>query len=326
MTKRPPPPPPLPAAAPVEDVEPTVVVVTPGQRRAERKRPGKAAKAERKRVAKAGRERLKRDKSTVAAQIKIDKAAAKEQRKLGPKPERVPVRPFYQFALMVRSAHPLQAALMAVVVGMTAACDNRGVGGTAVAALGVLLTQLALGLLNDAFDERSDARGDRGRKPVASGALPSGNATYMAIVLALVSIPVAALNGTVAGAALLLTLPVGYVHNRILHRTPASFIGWMATFPLLVTYLAYGGWGAGKHGNAPTWQLLVAAAALGLTCHFLTSLPDLASDHKAGLSELPLVIARRTGATVLLIVTTVCLVAAIAACVWCGLHFGIRQR
>ncbi|HWU32841.1 MAG TPA: UbiA family prenyltransferase [Marmoricola sp.] len=316
----------MPPVAPEEAELPSVLVSTPRQRRAERKGPAKIAKAERKLSAKSSRARLKQDKKTVAAQIKIDKADAKAHRKLEPKPSREPIRPLYQFFLILRSAHLLQAVIMAIVIGIVAASDNRGVGGTLVAAAGVLLTQLALGLLNDAYDEKSDARGDRERKPVASGALPKGNATYAALVLGLASIPVAALNGTIAGAALLLTLPVGFLHNRILHRTPASFLGWMVTFPLLVAYLAYGGWGAGKHSNTPTWQLLVAAAALGLVCHFLTALPDLASDHKAGLAELPLVIARRTGATVLLIATAVCLVAAIAVMVWCGLHFGIRQR
>lgn len=327
--KSPPPPPRLPAQKTVEPVHTaTVTVSTPGQRRAERKAPHKADKAQRKASAKANKARLK-----------VEQAQVKEMRKLEPKPakpEHEPVRPLYQMGLLARSAHPLQAVIMAAVIGVIAAFDKRGVGGTLIAATGVLLTQLALGLLNDAYDEKSDARGDRSRKPVASGALPPGNATYLAVVLALASIPVAVLNGTIAGAALLLTLPVGFLHNRILHRTPASFIGWMVTFPLLVTYLAYGsskagrlnGWAQARtlRDDAPTWQLLVAAAALGLVCHFLTSLPDLASDHKAGLSELPLVIARRTGAAVLLAVTVVCLIAAIGACVWCGLHFGLRQR
>lgn len=265
-------------------------------------------------------------KNAARASRKAEKKLAKARRKLEPKPPREPIRPIYQLGLLTRSAHPLQALVLAVVVAGVAAGDHRGVGGTLVAAGGVLLTQLALGLINDAYDAHADARGERPKKPVASGALPPGNATYLAVVLVLASLPVAALNGTIAGAALLLTLPIGFLHNRILHRTPASFLGWMLTFPLLATYLAYGGWGAGKHGDMPTWQVLVSTAALGLTCHFLTSLPDLVVDHKAGLSELPLVIARRTGATVLLIITVICLVAAVAVTVWCGLHFGLRQR
>ena len=319
MTKRPPPPPPLNHHTPSTPPEPATVVSTPRQRRAERKGPAKAARATRKANRKVA---TKADK----ARLKVERAQVKEQLKSEPKAPRERIRPFYQFGLLARSAHPIQALVMTIAIGTVAGFDHRGVGGTAVAAGGVLLTQLALGLLNDAYDEKSDARGDRRGKPVAAGALPKGNASYIAMILALASIPVAALNGTVAGAALLLTLPIGFLHNRILHRTPASFLGWMITFPLLATYIAYGGWGAGKHGDAPTWQILVATAALGLTCHFLTALPDLASDHKAGLTELPLVIARRTGATVLLIITVVCLIAAIAVTVWCGLHFGLRQR
>lgn len=284
------------------------------------------AKADHKLAKRAAKAERKSAKRAAKADRKAEKKDAKTQRKLEPKPARVPIRPIYQLGLLTRSAHPLQAIVLAALVGGVAAWDDRGVGGTLVAACGVLLTQLALGLMNDAYDAPADARGERTKKPVASGALPPGNATYLAVVLILASLPVAALNGTIAGAALLLTLPVGFLHNRILHRTPASFLGWMVTFPLLATYLAYGGWGAGKHGDMPTWQVLVSTSALGLTCHFLTSLPDLVVDHKAGLSELPLVIARRTGATVLLVITVVCLIAAVAVTVWCGLHFGLRQR
>lgn len=262
----------------------------------------------------------------VKAEHRADKRASKVQRKLEPKEPRERIRPIYQLMLLTRSAHPVQALVLAAAVAGVAVWDHRGVGGTLVAGGGVLLTQLALGLLNDAYDAASDERAGRSDKPIASGTLPRGNATYLAILLGLASLPVAALNGTVSGAALLLTLPVGFLHNRVLHRTPASFLGWMVTFPLLATYLAYGGWGAGKHGDMPTWQVLVATSALGLTCHFFTALPDLAADHRAGLAELPLVIARRTGATVLLIITLVCLIAAVAATVWCGLHFGLRQR
>ncbi|MGN6160792.1 MAG: UbiA family prenyltransferase [Marmoricola sp.] len=279
-------------------------VSTPKQRRGERRAAHKALKGEKKAL----------------------KRAAKAERKLQPKRPRERIRPIYQLGLLTRSAHPIQALVLAALVGGVAVWDHRGVGGTLVAAGGVLLTQLALGLLNDAYDAPVDARAERADKPIAAGLLPRGNATYLAVVLVLASLPVAALNGTIAGAALALTLPVGFLHNRILHKTPASFLGWMLTFPLFATYLAYGGWGSGKHGDNPTWQVLVAAGALGITCHFLTALPDLVGDHKAGLAELPLVIARRTGATVLLIATLVCLIAAAAATVWCGLHFGIRQR
>ncbi|GAC1384409.1 MAG: hypothetical protein NVSMB48_19540 [Marmoricola sp.] len=305
--------------------------------RAARKLDGKGAKATRKldrkstnatrkldrKGAKAAR---KLDRKSAKAARKLDRKSAKAARKLEPQAPREPIRPLYQAGLLLRSAHPIQSVIMAAVIAIVAAADHRGVGGTSVAALGVLVTQLSLGLLNDVYDARSDARGERAGKPVASGQLPQGNATYLAIVLMILSLPVAALNGTIAGAALVLTLPVGFLHNRILHRTPASFLGWMVTFPLLTTYIAYGGWGGGKHGAMPTWQLLVAAAALGLTCHFLTALPDLVADHKAGLAELPLVIARRTGATILLIITVVCLIAATAATAWCALHFGLRQR
>lgn len=322
----PPPPPPLRSSRPAPPPPPALPVPPADEPAASKRADKKAAKAGKRSAKRSAKVEKRSAKAGAKAETRSAKRSAKAERKLEPKPPRVPIRPIYQLGLLTRSAHPVQALVLAALVAGVAIWDDRGVGGTLVAAGGVLLTQLALGLLNDAYDAPVDARGDRSKKPVASGALPRGNATYLAVVLVLLSLPVAALNGTIAGAALLLTLPVGFLHNRILHRTPASFLGWMLTFPLFATYLAYGGWGAGKHGEMPTWQVLVSTAALGLTCHFLTSLPDLVADHKAGLSELPLVIARRTGATVLLIITVVCLVAAVVATVWCGLHFGLRQR
>ena len=322
----PPPPPSRPAPPPPPALPADDQKATEKAAKAERKAARRSAKADNASAKSATKAAHKAGKKDARAARKAEKKEVKARRKLEPKPPREPIRPLYQLGLLTRSAHPVQAVVLAALVAGVAAWDHRGVGGTLVAAAGVLLTQLALGLLNDAYDASVDARGERTNKPVASGALPRGNATYLAVVLVLASLPVAALNGTIAGAALLLTLPVGFLHNRILHRTPASFLGWMLTFPLFATYLAYGGWGAGKHGNMPTWQVLVSSAAFGLTCHFLTSLPDLVVDHRAGLSELPLVIARRTGATVLLIVTVVCLIAAVTVTVWCGLHFGLRQR
>lgn len=315
-------------------------VSTAKQRRAERKakkatpreaekpdkKPDKTDKAADKKAVKAAKADNKVEKSATKADTKLAKQAEKAARKLEPKPPREHIRPLFQLRLLTRTAHPFQALAMGLVIGIIAAIDDRGFGGSFMAGFGVFLTQLALGLLNDAFGEAADARSGRARKPIAAGVLPRGNATFLAIVLVMLSVPVAALNGTAAGAALMLTLPVGFLHNRVLHRTPASFIGWMVTFALLATYLAYGGWGGGVHGDAPTWQFLVCAAALGLVFHFVMALPDLATDHKAGLNELPLMIARRTGAAVLLAVTVIVLIAVVAVTLWCALQFGIRQR
>ena len=123
------------------------------------------------------------------------------------------------------------------------------------------------------------------------------------IVLVLLAVPLAALNGAVAGAALLATLPIGWVHNHWLHRTVLSWVGWAATFALVPAFLAYGGWTGRMHGDAPTWTVTGAAAAVGICYHLVSSLGDLVTDNKAGARTLPLRLALKIGAPRLLVLT-----------------------
>ncbi|MGN6250878.1 MAG: UbiA family prenyltransferase [Marmoricola sp.] len=229
-----------------------------------------------------------------------------------------------QWRLLLRAAHPRQALLLAVAIVVLAAYSDRGIGPSLVAGAAVLLVQLTAGLLNDVFDAPLDRRAGRARKPVATGELPAGNASFLAVVLGLLALPVSLQNGTLAGIALLLTLPVAFVHDRILRRTPASFLGWMATFALLPVFLAYGGWGGGRHGADPTWQFVLVSAFVGLCVHLGTALPDLVADNAAGVRSLPLVIALRIGAPRLLVVTVVLSAVVLAAFVAIGIDPGLR--
>jgi 4-hydroxybenzoate polyprenyltransferase len=226
--------------------------------------------------------------------------------------------------MLLLAAHPVQAVLFAVAVGVLAGYSDRSVRESAVAAVAVLLVQLAAGLLNDVCDAPLDRRGKVSGKPIAAGDLPRGNATYVIAVLLLLALPAALQNGTLAGVALLATVPVAYVHDRILHRTAFSWLGWAATFALLCVFLAYGGWGGGRHGDTPTWQFAAISAVLGVCVHFLTTLPDLVDDNRSGVRNLPLRIALRTGAPRLLLATLVVSLLALAGWVVIGLDPGLR--
>lgn len=226
--------------------------------------------------------------------------------------------------LVIQSAHPVQAIVVAVIMGVLASVTNRGVYPSIVAGLAVFCTQMVAGLLNDLCDAPLDRRADLGSKPLATGDLPRGNVTYAIAVLVLISIPLSIQSGTIAGLALLATLPVAYLHNAILHRTPASPLGWMATAALFAVFLSYGGWGGGRHGSAPAWQVLAMSAAVGLCVHFATSLPDLVADHRAKTHNLPLLIALKIGAPALMWVTIVLTLAAVAGLVLVSIHPGLR--
>ncbi|HET7683323.1 MAG TPA: UbiA family prenyltransferase [Marmoricola sp.] len=226
---------------------------------------------------------------------------------------------------LLRCSHPRQAIAFAVVIGVLARASDRPWREVLVAAGAVLVVQLLLGLGNDVSDEEYDRRAGREDKPIATGEVPRGNATYLVMVLLLVAIPLSLQNGGAAGAALLITVLVGAVHNRWLHRGAFSWVGWVLTFALLPAFLAYGGWAGGVHGAPPTWQFTAAAAAVGLCVHFLTTLPDLVDDNAAGVRNLPLRIALRTGAPRLFWATVVATVVAVYLLVAAGLDVGLRQ-
>lgn len=189
----------------------------------------------------------------------------------------------------------------------------------------VLVVQLILGMGNDVADAAADRRAKTSGKPIAEDLIPAGNVTFAMVALFLVAIPLSLQNGRVAALALLATVLVGYVHNKWLHRGLFSWVGWTATFGLLPAFLAYGGWAGGMHGTPPTFGFTAASAALGFCLHFATTLPDLVADHAAGLRNLPLRVALRTGAPRLLLLTVVATLLATGGLVAAGLTVGLRQ-
>jgi 4-hydroxybenzoate polyprenyltransferase len=226
---------------------------------------------------------------------------------------------------LVRSAHPKQAVVLAAVLGVLAALDGRPQREYLAAAAAVLVVQLSLGLSNDLSDQAHDYRAQVAGKPIADGTLVAGRASYWMMVLVLLAVPLAVQNGAVAGVALLATLPIGWLHNRWLHRTAFSWLGWTLTAGLLPAFLSYGGWAGGLHGGPPTFAVTGAAAAVGFCLHFVTSLGDLVDDNKAGARTLPLRVALRTGAPRLLVLTILLTAAAVAGLVAASLGVGLRQ-
>jgi 4-hydroxybenzoate polyprenyltransferase len=221
-----------------------------------------------------------------------------------------------QIRSLLRAVHPRQALAFAVVVGTLVALTGRPGREIALSAVTVFVAQLILGLLNDLLDLDRDRMGGAKNKPIAEGIIPPGNASFAIAVLLLLVIPLSLQNGTQAGLYVLATLIVGAVHNRWLHTTALSWLGWAATFALLTFFVTYGGWGHDVDGSAPLATFVVLCAVLGVCVHFLTSLPDLVVDNQAGTKNLPLRVALRTGAPRLLVVAIAVTVVVVAAIVW----------
>ena len=226
---------------------------------------------------------------------------------------------------LVRAVHPRQALATAVVVGLLVALMGRPAREVLVSAAAVLVVSMALGLVNDLLGVAEDQRSGATGKPIASGQLPAGNASFAVVVLLLLAVPLSLQNGIAAGLCLLATLVVGYVHDRWLRPTPLSWVGWSATFALLAFFVTLGGWGNQTAGSAPVTAFVILCAVLGFLVHFLTSLPDLVVDNVAKVRHLPLRLALRTGAPRLFVATLVLTVLAVAALVYTALTAGIAR-
>ena len=226
---------------------------------------------------------------------------------------------------LVRCSHPKQAVFLAITIGVLAAADGRPVREFLSAGAAVLAVQLSLGLSNDVNDQAHDYRAQTPGKPVAQGLVAAASASYWMMVLVLLAVPLSVQNGGIAGLALLTTIPVGWIHNRWLHRTAFSFVGWTLSAAMLPAFLSYGGWAGGMHGDPPTWVITGAAAAVGFSAHFVTSMGDLVADNKSGARTLPLQVALRIGAPRALLLTIALSALSIAGLVIAGLSVGLRQ-
>lgn len=230
-----------------------------------------------------------------------------------------------QLRLLLRCAHPKQAVLLAVVMAVGAALSGRDPAEVAVVGGGVLLAQLIAGLLNDVCDESLDRRADVRSKPIAEGWVPRGNATFAALALAILLIPMSLQSGALAGGLLLGSVVLAAVHDRLLHRTPLSFVGWVGTGVLYAWSLAAGGWGLETVAGSPAPLLLATGGLLGLALHLLTSLRDLPADRAAGIRPFPLVLALRLrGAVGLLVLSVLVSAGSVALLVLTALSTGLH--
>ncbi|WP_157682924.1 UbiA family prenyltransferase [Nocardioides scoriae] len=230
-----------------------------------------------------------------------------------------------QLRAVVSAMHPRQALAFGVAVAVLVALMGRPPREWLVSGAAVLVVQLALGLIDDLVDTEEDRQTQAPGKPLASGLVPRGNATYALAVLVLLAVPLSLQNGLVAGALLLASLVVGVVHDRWLHRGLLSWVGWAATFALLAGFVSFGGWGREAEGTAPVTSFVVLVAVLGVLVHVLVALPDLVTDHRGTVRHLPLRIALRTGTPRLLLATAALTALVLAGCAYVALTAGIAR-
>lgn len=228
--------------------------------------------------------------------------------------------------LLAMASHPRLGLLTAAAVTGAAAVDGREPKELGLVFVTVLLGQAILGWHNEYVDRKRDTEHDRSHKPLADGRLEEGTVAFVIASAVLLVVPLAVVAGTFAGAAYLASLLVGMFSNLpVLRRTPLSWLPWAASYGLLPAYLSYGGWGGDFRGDPPTYAITIAAAALGVGVHFISSLPGLVDDNKDGSRSLPLQVALKTGAPRLLLISSVYTVVAAGAVAAAALTVGLHQ-
>lgn len=225
--------------------------------------------------------------------------------------------------LLVRAAHPRQAVLTALGMGMAAALAGRPVRELGLVVATVLVGQVILGWANDLVDRARDQRHDLPGKPLARGLLEPGTVWFSLTCALLLVVPLSIAAGPIAGGSYLASLLVGLLGQRLLRRGVLSFVPWTVSFALYPAYLSYGGWGGEGTTTPPTIAMTVLAGLLGVCVHVLCALPGLVQDNRDGYRTLPLRIALRTGAPRLLVVAGVATALVVAGLLATGLYVGL---
>jgi 4-hydroxybenzoate polyprenyltransferase len=205
--------------------------------------------------------------------------------------------------LLVRAAHPRQAALTAGAMAVAAALSGRPPREVGLVLATVLVGQAVLGWDNDLVDESADRTAGRTDKPLATGSIERGTVGFVLACAVLLLVPLALSSGITAGLCYLVSVLVGMAGNRWLRDGMLSWVPWALSFALYPAYLSYGGWGGGAEGDPPTVAMTLVAAVLGVGVHVLTSLRGLVEDNRAGRRHLPLRLALHLGAPRLLVLT-----------------------
>lgn len=227
--------------------------------------------------------------------------------------------------LLLQAAHPRQALVTALGLGVVALAADRAPREAAVVAATALVGQVVLGWHNDLVDRTTDARHDASRKPLADGRLDPGTAWYAVVVALLLVVPLSISTGVTAGLYYLGALAVGLAGNVVLRRGKLSWLTWATQYALYAPYVALGGWGGPAQGDPPEVVMVVLFALLGVGAHLLRSIWGLVADDREGWTYLPLVLGRKIGATRLLVLAATYTGVVLAVMVVVGGTVGLRR-
>jgi 4-hydroxybenzoate polyprenyltransferase len=226
---------------------------------------------------------------------------------------------------LLLSCHPLPALAMTVLLTVAAALTGRPAVECLLVAATVASGQLTIGWVNDVVDRDRDRRAGRTDKPVALGWIEPRTVLLATGCAVVVLVPLSLANGWAAGVAHLTLVLSAWAYNLHLKSTVLSWLPYAVGFGALPAFLSYGGLGIGLHGAPPTVAMTVLAALFGVGVNFLNALPDVEEDEATGVRHLPLLVARRTGAPLLMRISAALTTVVVLAIVVAGITGGVRQ-
>ena len=228
-------------------------------------------------------------------------------------------------ASLLLSCHPLPALAMTALLTVAAGLTGRSPAECLLVAATVASGQLTIGWVNDVVDRDRDRRAGRTDKPVALGWIEPRTVLAATGCVVVVLVPLSLANGWAAGVAHLTLVLSAWAYNLYFKSTVLSWLPYAVGFGALPAFLSYGGLGTGLHGAPPTVAMTVLAALFGVGVNFLNALPDVEEDEATGVRHLPLLVARRTGAPLLMRISAVLTGLVVLGIVVSGITGGVRQ-
>ncbi|MFG2813489.1 UbiA family prenyltransferase [Streptomyces sp. NPDC048410] len=147
----------------------------------------------------------------------------------------------------------------------------------------VLAGQLSIGWCNDAFDARRDLAVGRRGKPVADGAIETGQVWTAAYAALALCVPLSFACGRAAGAVHLTAVAAAWAYDLRLKATRWSWAPYAVAFAALPAFVTLG-----LPGRPwPAWWVVAAGALLGVGAHLGNVLPDIRDDLATGVRGWP---------------------------------------
>lgn len=217
---------------------------------------------------------------------------------------------------LLRVFHPFPTAVVVLVSGLLLAALDFGLSDLSGLLRGmavILMSQIAVGALNDYMDRDRDAL-VQPEKPIPSGLVPPWGAGALVAVTLAALVPLALSFGTTSLVLALAGTAGGIVYDVWLKPTAAGVLGYMVGFLALVTWV----FAVGDRLSGWILPLYPFGGLALLAAHLANCFPDIEADASVGEHNLAVLLGPERTFLV------ICVSFAVVAC--CGLGAALLTR